>query len=108
MSACSYLGAGLTFSIALPSTSCLGLNYSLLGSVEEKELPSVTKLQCYCLFIFLLTKHMTVWTKLGEGQNGEREREREKSVSVCVLRSASLPIKSKCYLDNLMKLYTSA
>lgn len=91
-----------SLSLFLPSTSCQGPNYSLLGSMEEKELPSVTKLRCYCLFIFLLTKHMIVWTKLGEGQN------REKTVSVCVLLSASLPIKSKCYLDNLIKLYPSA
>lgn len=62
-----------SLSLFSPSTSRLGPNYSLLGSIEEKELPSVTKLQCYCLFVFLLTNHMTVWTKLEEGQNREKE-----------------------------------
>lgn len=86
MAACS--GNKFAFSVA-PRTSCPRPNYSVLGKVEEKELPSVTKLQFYCIFIFLLTEYVTVWTKLGEGQNRERNL-----LLSCVLLSASLPIKS--------------
>lgn len=62
--------------LLLPWTGCSHSNYSVLGILKEKALPSVTKLQCFCLFSFLLTEDVTVQTKLGEGQN------REKSVTV--------------------------
>lgn len=42
--------------LLLPRTSCPLPKSLVLGNMEEKELPSVTKLQCYCLFIFLLTE----------------------------------------------------